>query len=218
LPDPHLQKENTQETILRGRLKTASSCSYIKTIHPIFVQNLLQTKEIATVCTPFYRTGEKNTLLLDSLLRGAFMSLSNPYAKQAGAYKQNQVETASSEEILIMLYDGAIRFLLLAKKAHEQGDMEKRHKNVLNAQHIIQEFMNSLDMEIGGEMAVNLFRLYEYLNYRLIQFNLKKDVAMVDEVLDHLRSLKTTWEEAIRITKKERVAFADESDPIALRA
>jgi flagellar secretion chaperone FliS len=148
------------------------------------------------------------------------MTYPNPYAKQAGAYKQNQVETASPEEILIMLYDGAIRFLLVAKKAHAAGEIEKRHKNVLNAQHIIQEFMNSLDMEIGGEMAANLFRLYEYLNYRLIQFTVKKDVAMLDEVLDHLRSLKSTWEEAIRIAKKEKAATADEpsDSSAALRA
>jgi flagellar protein FliS len=146
------------------------------------------------------------------------MSIANPYAKQAGAYKQNQVETASPEEILIMLYDGAIRFLLIAKKAHAAGELEKRHKNVINAQHIIQEFMTSLDMEIGGEMAVNLYRLYEYLNYRLIQFNIKKDVAMVDEVLDHLRSLKTTWEEAIKIAKKEKASFADAPTDSAVRA
>lgn len=139
------------------------------------------------------------------------MSMANPYSKQAGAYKQSQIETASPEEILIMLYDGAIRFLLVAKKAHDAGEIEKRHKNILNAQHIIQEFMSSLDMEIGGEMAINLYRLYEYLNYRLIQFNIQKDLGMLDEVLEHLRSLKKTWEEAIRIAKKERSSVEPES-------
>jgi flagellar secretion chaperone FliS len=147
------------------------------------------------------------------------MSMANPYSKQAGAYKQNQIETASQEEILIMLYDGAIRFLLVAKKAHESGEIEKRHKNILNAQHIIQEFMSSLDMEIGGEMAVNLYRLYEYLNYRLIQSNIQKDMGMLEEVLGHLRSLKKTWEEAIKIAKKERATVDTESNGSeALRA
>jgi flagellar protein FliS len=131
------------------------------------------------------------------------MSAYNPYLKKAEQYKQNQVETATPQEILIMLYDGAIRFLVLARKGMEEQNLEKSHKYLLKAQNIILEFMNSLDMEIGGEMALNLYRLYEYLHYRLVQANIKKDVAMIDEVLDHLRNLKATWEEAIRIANKE---------------
>lgn len=145
------------------------------------------------------------------------MSAYNPYLKQAEQYKKQAVETASPEEILIMLYDGAIRFLLIAKKAIAEKDLEKSHKNLLKAQHIIQEFMNSLDMEIGGEMAVNLYRLYEYLHYRLVQANIKKDAAMIDEVLQHLKSLKATWEEAIRIAKTEREGNVDDAGD-ALRA
>ena len=66
--------------------------------------------------------------------------------------------------------------------------------------------MNSLDMEIGGETAVNLHRLYSYLYYRLVQANIKKDVVMIDEVLNHLKDLKATWEEAIRITNREKAS------------
>ncbi|MCE3234874.1 MAG: fliS [Vampirovibrio sp.] len=139
------------------------------------------------------------------------MNAYNPYAKQAEQYKKNQIETASPEEILIMLYEGAIRFLLVAKKANDEKNVEKCHKNIVKAQHIIQEFMASLDMDIGGDMAVNLMRLYEYLNYQLVQANIKKDMALIDEVLDHLRSLKATWEEAIRIAHKERDSLPDES-------
>lgn len=140
------------------------------------------------------------------------MNAQNAYAKQAEQYKKNQIETASPEEILIMLYEGAIRFLLLSKKAVNEKNLEKSNANLIKAQQIIREFMNSLDMEIGGEMAVNLYRLYEYLHYRLVQANIKKDIAMIDEVLDHLRSLKATWEEAILIAKKERIHTADDSD------
>jgi flagellar protein FliS len=132
------------------------------------------------------------------------MSAQNTYAKQAEQYKKNQIETATPEEILIMLYEGAIRFSLIAKKAIAAQDSEKANANLIKAQHIVREFMDSLDMEIGGDMALNLYRLYEYLHYRLVQANIKKDVAIIDEVLDHLRSLKATWEEAILIAKKER--------------
>lgn len=144
------------------------------------------------------------------------MSAYNPYAKQAASYKRNQIETATPEEILIMLYEGAIRFLVLTKKAKEENDLEKFHVNIIRAQHIIREFMHSLDLEIGGEMAANLYNLYEYLHYRLVQANLKKEVEVVDEVLDHLRKLKTTWEEAIRIAHQERDSVAEE--PAAVRA
>lgn len=139
------------------------------------------------------------------------MNAYNPYAKSAEQYKKQQIETATPEEILIMLYDGAIRFLLVAKKGIDENNIEKTHNNLIKAQHIILEFMESLDMEIGGNIALNLYRLYEYLHHQLVQANIKKDVAMIDEVLDHLRRLKTTWEEAIRIARKERDGTRDQA-------
>lgn len=140
------------------------------------------------------------------------MNAYNPYAKQAEQYRKQQIETASPEEVLIMLYDGAIRFLNVARKAIEEKDIEKSHNNLMKAQNIIIEFMNSLDMELGGEIAFNLYRLYEYLHHRLVQANIKKDVAMVDEVLDHLKSLKATWEEAIRIARQEKKNLGVDSE------
>ena len=125
----------------------------------------------------------------------------NPYLNQ---YKKAQVQTASPEQILIMLYDGAIRFLNQAKVHMQNKDIEQSHTNIIKAQRILTEFMSSLDMDLGGEMAENLFNLYEYLHHRLVQANIKKDIEAIDEVLDHLRSLKATWEEAIKIASKEK--------------
>jgi len=125
----------------------------------------------------------------------------NPYLKQ---YQQNQVQTASPEKLLIMLYEGAIQFLNKAKIGLETNNLEEIHNNIVRAQRIITEFMNTLDMEAGGDMAKNLYSLYEYLHHRLVQANIKKDVQMVDEVLGHLKDLKNTWEEAIKIAARER--------------
>jgi len=135
----------------------------------------------------------------------------NPYLKQ---YQTNQIQTASPEKILIMLYDGAIQFLNKAKKELENKNIQEVHNNILGAQKIMSEFMNTLDMEIGGPTAVNLYNLYEYMHYRLVQANIKKDVTMVDEVLVHLKDLKATWEEAIRIANKEKavVNILDDDD------
>jgi len=130
------------------------------------------------------------------------MSYGHP--QQAAQYKAQQIQTATQEEILILLYEGAIRFLVIAKKAIEAKDIEKANTHLIKAQNIITEFMASLDMEVGGEVAKNLFKLYDYFIYRLVEANFKKDTVMVDEVIDHLRALKQTWEEAIEIAKKEK--------------
>lgn len=148
----------------------------------------------------------------------------NPYQQQAKQqaqqYKKQQIETATQEEILILLYDGAIRFLVVAKKAYEKKDIETFHRNIMKSQEIILEFMVSLDIEVGGEVAKNLLSLYEYLHYRLVQANIHKDMVMIDEVLKHLRQLKATWEEAIVIAANEQgqelkliTTVDNESDP-----
>ena len=126
----------------------------------------------------------------------------NPYLKQ---YQQSQIQTASPEKILIMLYDGAIQFLNKALKAMEENNIQESHNNNVAAQNIIAEFMNTLDMDIGGEVAQNLYSLYEYLHHRLVQANINKKPEYVKEVLVHLKELKHTWEEAIRIANKEKV-------------
>ena len=133
----------------------------------------------------------------------------NPYLNQ---YKQNSVLTAAPETILIMLYDGAINFLLRAKIAIDEKNIEETHTYITKTQKIIREFMDTLDMDTGGEMAQNLFRLYDYLHYRLVQANIKKDKDMIDEVLGHLRSLKQTWEEAIKIaSRQDKTEYNDEN-------
>ena len=119
----------------------------------------------------------------------------NPYLK-------NQIETSSPEQILILLYDGAIKFLNQAKIGIQNKDIELTHNNLIKAQNIISELRDTLDMEIGGELANNLYALYNYFNRRLVQANIKKEIEPVDEVLEHLRCLSDTWKQAI-IKKRE---------------
>ena len=119
----------------------------------------------------------------------------NPYLK-------NQIETSSPEQILVLLYDGAIKFLNQAKIGIENKDIEMTHNNLMKAQNIISELRNTLDMDIGGELASNLYALYNYFNRRLVQANIKKETDPIDEVLEHLRGLRDTWKQAI-INKRE---------------
>lgn len=128
----------------------------------------------------------------------------NPYLKQ---YQKSQVETATPERILIMLYDGAIQFLNIAKLELNANtvplNVQKIHNNIMGAQKIVTEFQNTLNMDIGGEVAKNLYDLYDYLYNRLIEANMKKDVSIIEEVLGHLKELRDTWQQAIEIYQKE---------------
>lgn len=124
----------------------------------------------------------------------------NQYVKQ---YQKSSIETASREQILIMLYDGAIQFLNKAKIAMQNKEIEATHNNLIGAQNIIQEFINSLDREVAPQLAENLSSLYEYFIRRLVHANIKKEIEPIDEVLKYLKTLKATWEKAILIAQQE---------------
>lgn len=128
----------------------------------------------------------------------------NPYAQ----YQQAQVDTASPERLLLMLYEGAIRFLNAARKGLDERKFDVAHHNIVKAQDILVEFMATLNMKDGGEVAQNLFDLYEYLNRRLGQANLEKSVALVDEVLGFVRELHEAWVIAAKNVAAERKALA----------
>lgn len=123
----------------------------------------------------------------------------NPYQQ----YKQTQYETASQEQLLIMLYNGAIKFSQQAKQALEEENVEESNEKLKRVQAIINELMVTLDMEQGGEIADNLYSLYEYMNRRLIQANIRNDPELVQEVLEMLKDLKDGWEQALESLKEE---------------
>jgi len=124
----------------------------------------------------------------------------NQYVKQ---YQKSSIETASREQILIMLYDAAIQFLNKARVAMQNKEHEAVHNNLIGAQNIIQEFINSMDREVAPQLAENLISLYEYFIRRLVQANMKRQIEPIDEVLKYLKSLKATWEQAIVLAQKE---------------
>ncbi len=133
----------------------------------------------------------------------------NPYIRQ---YQKTQLETASPEKILIMLYNGAINFLKKAKIAFDNSDKIEAHNNIMAAERIIMEFMTTLDMDLGGEMAKNLYSLYVYLYNRLVECNMKNKPEILDEVIGHLVKLRDTWNKAIEISNKEKAQQEEETD------
>lgn len=124
------------------------------------------------------------------------------YSNALNAYQQNSINTASKEKLLLMLYDGLVKFIKLGISGIEEKDIKKSHENLIKAQNIILEFMATLNMEIGGEMAKSLMLLYDYMYRRLVEANAKKDVEIAKEVLGFAEELKATFEEAYKIAKK----------------
>ncbi len=112
------------------------------------------------------------------------------------AYKKNQINTASSEQLVLMLYDGARKFIKLAIKSIQDGDMEEAHHNLIRSQNIVAQLMCGLNFE-AGEMAEKFLRFYRYMHSQLIQANLKKDSQYAQEVLEMIEDLRGAWAQII---------------------
>ena len=110
-----------------------------------------------------------------------------------GAYQEVTVTTQSRGRLVVMLYEGAIRFLKLSIQEIEARNWAEKGKYIVKATGIINELNNVLDMEAGGEIASNLRKLYAFMIRHLGQANVKRDAAMVQEVIDILDELLEGW-------------------------
>lgn len=125
-------------------------------------------------------------------------------------YQEVHVSTASPMELVMMLYDEAIRSLDKAEAAFEIRDpsrIELIGNHLLHAQDVITELAISLDMEKGGEIAHHLQRLYDFMIHHLSQADIKKEVKGVRDVRKMLSDLRTAWSE---VAKKEVVSEQSE--------
>jgi len=113
-------------------------------------------------------------------------------------YRQTQAQTAAPGELVVMLYQGALRFVTSAIEAIEARDIAASHTSLIRAQAIVNELHESLDIERGGDMARNLASIYDFMQRRLVEANLRKDVTPAREVLGLLRELLPAWQAAAR--------------------
>ncbi len=118
-----------------------------------------------------------------------------------GAYKKTSVETASKEQILLMLYQAAIKNCKKAIEAIEQKNLAKKGEYIGKMQDIIVELSNSLDFEVGGEVAKELASLYDYILYSSTQANIKIEKSHLEGCLKVLNTLYDGWTEAIKNLK-----------------
>lgn len=119
-------------------------------------------------------------------------------------YQNMQVITSSREKILLMLYDGVINFTHIAIDKLNAGDMAAKGVYIGKAQAIIAEFINTLNHEVGGEVAARLEQLYVYIMNEYSEANISRDVIHLENALRILESLREAWVEAVDSLKGDR--------------
>ena len=119
-----------------------------------------------------------------------------------GAYKKTSVHTASKEQVLLMLYQAAIKNCKKAILAINENDISAKGEYIGKLQDIIIELNNSLDFEVGGEVAKELSALYDYIIYSSTQANMKIDSEPLEGCLNVLGTLYDGWAQAIKSLKQ----------------
>lgn len=125
-----------------------------------------------------------------------------------GAYKKTSIQTASKEQILLMLYQAAIKNCKKAIEGINDGDVRKKGEHIGKLQDIVIELNNSLDFEVGGDVARELSSLYDYVLYSSTQANIKLDVEPLEGCLKVLSTLYDGWAQAIKSLKNEKAGNA----------
>lgn len=114
------------------------------------------------------------------------------YANGYNVYKNNSVNYASKEQLLLMLVDGAVKFAKISRQAMVDKDIKKAHENVVKTEDIFTELMVTLDTS-AGKWAENMFAVYRFINEKLFEANMKKDVAIMDEVMPLIEDVRDIW-------------------------
>jgi flagellar secretion chaperone FliS len=128
------------------------------------------------------------------------MPASNPYQ----SYQQNSVYTASPGELTLMLYNGCLKFIHLAKMAIEEKNIEKKNTNIQKAQNIVHELMVTLNQDL--EISKSMMPLYDYCYRRLVEANIKSDSAILEEVEGFITEFRDTWKQVIQINRQKKYA------------
>jgi flagellar protein FliS len=137
-------------------------------------------------------------------------------------YQSTQISTATKEQLLLITYDIGIRSCRVAEAAlradGKNQDWDLAHREIVRAQEVIRELMVTLNTEKGGEMALSLMRLYDYMYQLLVEANVKKEPANVHTVLTMLEDLKETWEKALmKLLEEYQAAHPEDEDLKAVK-
>ena len=131
--------------------------------------------------------------------------MNNPYQ----SYQQNSVNTASPGELTLMLYNGCLKFITLAKKAMKAGNVQDKNTNLIKAQNIIHEFMVTLNRDI--KVSEELMVMYDYIHRRLVEANVKTDETILEEVEGLVTELRDTWKQVIQLNRQQKFGNSDQA-------
>ncbi|GEQ20108.1 flagellar protein FliS [Clostridium butyricum] len=123
------------------------------------------------------------------------------YSNGYNVYKNNSVNYASKEQLLLMLTEGAVRFCKIARQAIVDKNVKKAHDALVRTQDIFTELMVSLDTK-AGEWAVQMFNVYAFIKEKLFEANMKKSLEVIDEIFPLVEDINETWKEAYKRSKK----------------
>ncbi len=126
------------------------------------------------------------------------MSMANPYQ----TYQNNSVNTASPGELTLMLYNGILKFIKQAKQGIINNNIEIKNTNIQKAQKIISELMVTTNPDY--EVSEGILAMYDYMNRRLMEANVKNDLAILDEVEGYAVEFRDTWKEVIRLNRQQQ--------------
>jgi flagellar protein FliS len=127
------------------------------------------------------------------------MAYQNAFAQ----YRNSKIMTASPAELTLMLYEGAIKFSGLAIMAIEQKDIVKAHNNIIKTERIIEYLKMTLDTRYP--VSKDFDQIYTYLESRLTEANVKKDIAILEEIRDHLRGIRDIWKDIMQAHREKGV-------------
>ncbi|MDW4528202.1 flagellar export chaperone FliS [Rossellomorea marisflavi] len=131
------------------------------------------------------------------------MAVQNPYQ----SYQNNSVTTASPGELTLMLYNGCLKFINLAKKGIQDENIELKNTNIQKAQNVISELMVTLDTK--AEVSNNMMSLYDFINRRLIDGNIKNDITAIEEAEAMVTDFRDTWKQVIQLNRARQHAGND---------
>lgn len=120
-----------------------------------------------------------------------------------GVYKNNSVNFASKEQMLLMLLDGAVKFAKRGKIAISENNIKLAHESITRTQDIFTELKVTLDTD-AGDWAKQMFQVYSFINEKLLQANIKKDEAIMDEVIPLIEEVRNIWNEAYKVSMGQR--------------
>jgi flagellar protein FliS len=130
-------------------------------------------------------------------------------------YRKTATTTASPGELVLMLFDGALRFMAAAEIGFQEENFARRneqiHNNILRAQAIITELQATLNMEKGGEFSENLYRLYDFMQNQLNQANREKNIDKIKVVVGFVQDIREAWAQMLLQTATEQATVSVES-------